>query len=114
MASKPATKPYTVYYKDGTYLTYDLSKPEYEAAEDALMKGLPAIKTRIGVLRMDEVRAVILQRKNADVPQHKGADPELPAEAKEWIKSQKLGERALDDELDDDGGEVDYQGGMIS
>lgn len=114
MPSKPATKLYTVYYTDGTYLSYDLTKKDYDMITDGLQCGDRAVITTVGILGLADIRSVIVQRKTADVPQHEGANPNLPQEALDWMKAGKLGEQLLletDDELD---GELDYEGGMIS
>jgi len=104
---KRATKLFTVYYKDGTYLSYEFTKKDYEAIQDAMLKMLPAVVTSIGVLAISDIRAVILQRKIADVPQNEGANPDLPPQAIEWLKSMNLAEKVLEED------DVDYKGGMI-
>lgn len=111
MPSKPATKLYTVYYNDSTYLSYNFTKKDYDHIAEAVMDGRPAVMTTIGLLAVQDIRSVILQKIKADVPQHQGVSPDLPKEAVDWLKAAKLADQLLieSDEEDDE-----YEGGIIT
>jgi hypothetical protein len=109
---KPATRLYTVYYNDGTYLSYNFTKSDYTQLKMAFELHLPVAETSVGLLAVRDVRSIILQRIKADVPQHQGASPDLPKEAQEWLKAANLAEKLLDEEELE--GEADYEGGLIS
>ena len=110
-------KLYTVYYNDGTYLSYRLAKDEYDklTSSISLLNPIPVILT-IGLLVTKDIRSVILQSEKP-VEQNEGASPDMTQEEISWMEAARLAERVARQEqgFDDDEYEkgVDYEGGMI-
>ena len=112
-------KLYTVYYNDGTYLSYRLTKPEYDMIGKAVSDPngpITAVDLSIGLLVTRDIRSVILQSEKP-VEQNEGASPDMTPEEKSWVESARLAERIARQEasLDDDeyNTDTDYEGGMI-
>lgn len=103
------TKPYTAYYTDGAYLTYDLTTKDVELVKAAMLDKRPA-DVSIGMLATADIRAFFVL-KPKEVEQHKGSDPDLTEEAKAWVKQAEKADEYLDNEevIDDD----DFKGGML-
>lgn len=98
MARRGKTKPYAVYYKDGSYLIYDLTKKDYEELKRALLylpnpeleyRRLDTVELSIGILKLEDIRAVILQR---PVQMNEAANPPMPVQDQVWIKRMMRGE----------------------
>jgi hypothetical protein len=109
-------KLYTVYYNDGTFLSYKLTKVEYDSIFRAICTKEPVVNTAIGLLVVTDVRSVIAQI-TVPIVQNKAAEPGLSAEEAEWLASQRLAERAFADEqydTDDLDEETEYVGGMLN
>lgn len=89
---KPRAKltPYAIYYKDGTYMTYDLTKDDYEALTGAIVERKP-VALSVGFIVIDDIRAVILQKPTPAPVPDKPAVPDLPPDEREWLKTALAG-----------------------
>lgn len=77
--------PFAIYYTDGSYLIYDLTKKDYKALKEAITKGEP-VELSVGFLTTKDIRSVIRQKEtNAPVPE-KPAVPELSIEEMRYLK----------------------------
>jgi hypothetical protein len=112
MATKKVKRLYTVYYNDQSYLSYMLTKDEYEALGQNLGYELN-IETSVGYLNTSNMRSIILQKSAPKQKDNASANPDLSKEEQEWINATKLAERlsAEPQEFDDD--DVDYEGGNL-
>jgi len=59
MATKPKKFHFTVLRDDNTYLTYDMTRKEYEELYTALVNGRAFIKVEAGIISLKDVRHVI-------------------------------------------------------
>lgn len=114
--SARAKKLYTVYYNDGSYLSYRLTKPEYDKLINAIVQpDSYAVGLSIGLLVVKDIRSVILQSEKP-VEQNEGASPDMTPEEKSWIDSARVAARIEREEaglFDDEENDIDYEGGMI-
>lgn len=74
---------YAIYYKDNSYMTYDLTKSDYEALRGAL-GFCEYVETSIGMLATGDIRAVIEQRP-LPPQEEKPTNPPLSQDAYAWI-----------------------------
>jgi hypothetical protein len=99
--SKPrkrgTTTPYAIYYKDGSYMIYDLTKADYDALTTGIRIKAPASLT-VGFLVTDEIRAVIEQLQPKEEKQERPALPDMPEEYREYYKGVMAG--IYDEEVD--------------
>lgn len=89
MATKPKKFPFTILRDDNTYLTYDMSRKEFEDVFLALSNGRPFIKIDAGILSLKDIRHVIeyiapeeIEVNAAEVP----VSPEEQAKINEYMQ----------------------------
>lgn len=87
MATKPKTDLYVVMYKDLTNVNYELSAAEFKIFTEAIASGDKAVVLKdIGVLVLEDVRAVIKQKPIEEDPAPTpAADPSLTPEEMAWV-----------------------------
>ena len=94
MPTPKKRKLYTFIYTDGVYLSYELTKDDYDNVEDSLVADPTPrrfVSTSVGVIGLDNIRAVIEQK---DVEQEVEEEPQndtlppLDQESYDWIKQQ--------------------------
>jgi len=95
---------YTVYYTDGSFLSYDFTKNDLLDIETSIMKEQPFAFISIGVLGLKDIRSIIEQK---EVIEDKGAEPGMTAEEREWYEAHRLAQEIINDDT-----ETDYIGGM--
>lgn len=89
MATPKKKKPHTFLYQDGTYITYELTREDYETvAHEAKDEGTAIIS--IGLINLKGIRSVIEQREveldNEEAEINDGELPVLDQESYNWIK----------------------------
>jgi len=89
MATKAKKFPFTILRDDNTYLTYDMSRKEFDDVYLALSNGRPFIKIDAGILSLKDIRHVIeyippeeVEVNAAEVP----VSPEDMAKYKEYME----------------------------
>ena len=95
MATPKKKRNYTIFYNDGTYMTFELTKDDFEEIET----GLTAPKTHasaptyasvsIGVIGLGNIKAIIEQKE--EEPEEEtptDTNPPLDQESYNWIKEQ--------------------------
>lgn len=102
---------FTIYYTDGTYLSYRLTEEEYREIGRKLGKD-ENVFTEIGFLRTADMRSIIVQKELRKEEFNKSANPGLTKEEEEYLKSIKLAAEALEDIKQDMDDEI-VEGGMI-
>ena len=75
----PRTYPFAVYYSDGSYLVWDLTKQDYEKLKTLLQQDpCPLyVELSIGIIGIKEIRAIIEQRESEEQEELPSADPGL-------------------------------------
>lgn len=88
MATKPKTDLYVVMYKDLTNVNYELSAAEFKSLSECIAAGDKSVILKdIGVLVLDDVRAVIKQKPIEEAPAPTpAADPNLTPEEMAWVQ----------------------------
>lgn len=91
MATPKKRYKYTFLYTDQTYLTYELTKDDFEEVETALTKNEPRkyVAVSIGVIGMENIRSIIEQKEEEPQTDEEGNPLELPVldqESYNWIK----------------------------
>lgn len=90
MATKPGRRTYAIYYSDNTYMTYELTRGDYEKLEDTFNANKQHVKLSLGILALKDIRAVIEQREAAPVTESdEGADPILSPDELVYMKQLK-------------------------
>lgn len=90
MATPKKRYKYTFLYQDGTYITYDLTKEDYEKVQQrAHTEGVAVIS--IGFVNLQGIRSVIEQREqdteeSTEPEINEGELPVLDQESYNWIK----------------------------
>jgi hypothetical protein len=91
MATPKKKRSYTILYTDGTYLTYDLTKEDFESVKAALCHGeeWKYVAVSIGIIGMENVRSII-EQKEEELEEETPTDtnPPLDQESYNWIKEQ--------------------------
>jgi hypothetical protein len=89
MATKAKKFPFTILRDDNTYLTYDMSRKEFDDVYLALSNGRPFIKIDAGILSLKDIRHVIeyiapeeIEVNAAEVP----VSPEEQAKINEYMQ----------------------------
>jgi hypothetical protein len=64
MATPKKKKPHTFLYTDGSYITYELTKEDYESLEAALCHGeeWKYVAISIGIVSVQDIRSIIEQK----------------------------------------------------
>lgn len=93
MATPKKKKPHTFLYTDGSYITYELTKEDYESLEAALCHGEERkyVAISIGIVSVQEIRSIIEQKEVDEEPEldENGNPVELPIldqESYNWYK----------------------------
>lgn len=98
--SKPRRRglstPYAMYYKDGSYMIYDLVEADYKLIKDAMAQR-KCVELSVGFFATDDIRAIIEQRPAQEEQEdaNKGSYPDLNIDDLEWLRA-SLGEGAVD------------------
>jgi hypothetical protein len=100
---------YTVYYTDGTLLSYRLTDGDYAKISQAVISGVSGVALTVGTLMLKDIRSVVLQIESEE---NESGNPEMDEETIEWYKAAKLAEQ-LEREQHTDDEDTDYVGGMI-
>ncbi len=91
MATKPKKFHFTILRDDNTYLTYDLTRKEYEDIYTALANGRAFIKVDAGIISLKDVRHVIeveiVEKEEENQPY---TPPVSPEELEAYNKFNKL------------------------
>lgn len=95
MATPKKTYPYAIYYKDSTYMIYNLTREDYEHIKDVLSKPkteyVTVAFTSVGILLLEDVRSII-EQKPEPAPaklQKDDGDPALSLEERAWLNAQR-------------------------
>jgi hypothetical protein len=96
MATPKKRYKYTFLYQDGTYITYELTKEDYEKVlQRAHTEGVAVIS--IGFVNLQGIRSVIEQKEEeeqeVEVEQPLENIPVLDQESYEWLKSYVGGDK---------------------
>ena len=59
MATKPKKFPFTILRDDNTYLTYDMTRKEFDEVYLALSNGRAFIKIESGIISLKDVRHIV-------------------------------------------------------
>lgn len=100
---------YTVYYTDGTLLSYKLTDGDYTKLSQALISGVSGVALTVGTLMVKDIRSVVLQLESEE---NESGNPDMDEETADWYKAVKLSEQ-LEKEQSMDDDDTDYVGGMI-
>lgn len=83
---------YTFFYNDGSYMTFELTKEDFNSVETGLCHGEEwhYAATSIGIIGLSNIKAVILQKGEEDEEEVKTSRtlPPLDQESYNWIKEQ--------------------------
>lgn len=90
MATKPKVYPYTILRDDNSFLTYDLTKKEYEEIFKALSNGRAFIKVEAGIISLKDVRHVIEVEIQEEVENQPHNPPVSAAEQEQFNKFMKM------------------------
>jgi hypothetical protein len=90
MATKPKVYPYTILRDDNTYLTYDMTRKEYEDVYTALSNGRAFIKVEAGIISLKDVRHVIEVEIQEEVENQPQNPPVSPDELEQYNKFMKM------------------------
>lgn len=91
MATKPKKYPHTILRDDNTFLTYDLTKKEYEDIYTALANGRAFIKVDAGIISLKDVRHVMeVEVQEEEVQTQPYTPPVSPSEQEEYNKFMKM------------------------
>jgi hypothetical protein len=90
MATKPKKFHFTVLRDDNTYLTYDMTRKEYEDLYTALVNGRAFIKVEAGIISLKDVRHVIEVELQPEVENQPEAPPVSVAEQEQYNKFMKM------------------------
>lgn len=109
MATPQKKYPYAIYYNDGSYMIYDITKEDFDILCKKLTEkpafntgGLQygqaaAVELSIGVISMRDIRSVIKQNPPKPVKKNEGTAPDLTPEEIEWMVANKSAWREGDD-----------------
>jgi hypothetical protein len=88
MATPKKKYPYAIYYKDGSYMIYDLTTDDYATLVQGVIDNAHGVVTSVGLLVLEDIRSIIEQKpepKVKKVKEEKPAYPDLDAESVEWL-----------------------------
>ena len=92
MPSPPKKYPYNVFYEDGTFMTYEFTRADYQKIEQTMMEEKPYVSVSIGILSLKNVRAIVEQKLVEDEVEETPADsgyPLMDSEEYLWLKEQQ-------------------------
>jgi hypothetical protein len=90
MATPKKTKPYAIYYNDGSYMIYDLTQEDFDMLSTCIQDSpTSAIELSIGIIVLKDVRSVIRQKPPEKPKKNEGTAPDLTAEEIEWMAVNK-------------------------
>jgi hypothetical protein len=82
--------PYMVHYTDGSYMIYDLTKPEFQKLSEAVTYNLATVSIEdVGLLTTKDIRSVIKQKPQPKPKKTENGLPELSPEELEWMQMNK-------------------------
>lgn len=90
MATKPKKFHYTILRDDNSFLTYDLTKKEYEEIFKALSNGRAFIKVEAGIISLKDVRHVIEVEIQEEVENQPYNPPVSASEQEQFNKFMKM------------------------
>lgn len=114
MATAKKVYPYAIYYRDGSYMIYDLTNDDFAAILKVLKQPKISfnqmgnsqpnfvIETSVGIFDMADVRSVIKQKPPEKPKPVFAAHPNLTMEDIEWLAQNK--ESWTSDDEDEEGG----------
>lgn len=93
MATPKKKYQYTIFYNDGTYMTFELTKEDFNHIEAGLTQAQTSTfaSVSIGIIGLSNIKAVIEQKDaEPEVEQEPQSDtlPPLDQESYNWIKEQ--------------------------
>lgn len=94
MPTPKKKRSYTIFYNDGTYMTFELTKTDFEQIEDCLirLKEETYTSTSIGIIGLSNIKAVILQKEEEQEEEKPETElPPLDQESYNWIKQMGIG-----------------------
>lgn len=99
--AKPRVKviPYAIYYTDGSYMIYDLTRQDFDALTYGITEQQP-VNLTVGFLSTKDIRAVIEQKpqETKQVKKERIAAPEMTLEDMQYLKG-ILGEYYEEDDI---------------
>jgi hypothetical protein len=85
--TRPKTSPYNVFYTDGQYFTYDLTRQEFEDLCETVVSGSPCFVS-FGVIVTKDIRTIV--EKKPEPPRPRPTQPALPTdvdeETRQWLQ----------------------------
>lgn len=90
MATPKKKYNYTFFYNDGAYMTFELTKEDFEKIENALVysdKDVEFVSVSVGIIGMYKIKAII-EQKEPEQPEEDVELPPLDQESYNWIKEQ--------------------------
>ena len=91
MATKPKKFPFTILRDDNTYLTYDMTRREFDEVCTALIMETPYIKIDAGIISLKDVRHVIeVEIQEEEVENKPEAPPVTVAEQEAYNRFVKM------------------------
>lgn len=91
MATPKKKYQYTIFYNDGTYMTFELTKEDFNHIEVGLTQAQGFAPVSIGIIGLSNIKAVIEQKDaEPEVEEETQGDtlPPLDQESYNWIKEQ--------------------------
>jgi hypothetical protein len=90
MATPKKKYKYTIFYTDGAYMTFELTREDYNDIAHALVHGKMFATVSIGTLGLKDVRSIVEQKEEEEQEQEQPQDtnPPLDQESQDWIKHQ--------------------------
>jgi hypothetical protein len=99
MATPKKRKPHTFLYTDGSYITYELTREDFEQIEQKLIEGKPFASISIGIVGLKDIRSIIEQKEVEEQQlelDENGNPVELPIldqESYDWYKQYMGGDK---------------------
>lgn len=86
MATRPKVYPYAVYYRDGSFLIYEITDKDYKILSNSKKDNSVAVLS-IGTLETVEIRAIIKQNP-PPMPDKQVTEgiPVLDSESQKWVE----------------------------
>lgn len=104
-------KTYTVYYNDGTYLSYTFDEAQFNQLCSATADSRHTVIKGVGMFVTKDIRSVIEVKPVLEEPEENASyDPDFTDAEKEYFEQMKLAERLHKETEPDDS---DYEGGMM-
>jgi len=92
MATKPKKFPFTILRDDNTYLTYDMTRKEYDEVYLALSNGRAFIKIESGIISLKDVRHVVEYIESEEIEMKAEEVPISPEEMEAFREYARLHE----------------------